>query len=226
MNYPYPAPKDDPATRITLLAVGSRDAALLELMLQRFLRNEFVIVPAATAEMAIVDGDSSGGPQALAEWQARCPAAPTVVLSLQAQENSENVIYIRKPINIHTLIDMLSELRPYARNRVPAVDAERSCAMSAAPADAKPRNLPHAATEGPIVVGDEGSNDVVSVEICMSNDLDEIFSASDVRGPGFSPASLPANVPQSGASASAPAGSSSLFRNILARLDGAAHRAA
>jgi hypothetical protein len=222
MNVPNPAAGDDAATRITLLAVGSRDAALLELMLQRFLRNEFVIVPEATAEMAIVDGDSGLGPQALEEWQIRCPRAPTIVLSLQPKENSETVIYIRKPINIHTLIDMLSELRPFTRYQARAVDTRGAPDALTATDNVKPRSIPQAATEGPIVVGDEGSNSVVSVEICMSNDLDEIFSASDIHGPGFAPAPMPAHVAEQGAVAAA--GSNSLFRSILARLDVASNR--
>jgi hypothetical protein len=218
MNFRNAVAQQDAATPVALLAVGNRDSALLELMLQRFLRDEFVIVPAARAAMVIIDGDSAGGAEALAHWLARCRSAPTIVLTLQPQVNTANVIYIRKPINIHTLIDMLSELRPFARRPAIAVEMAQPRAEAAASFSSEPEVLAHAAASpGPIVVGDEDSNRVVSVEICMSNDLDEIFSASDVQGPGFAPASPQAADPQPGASREGR--NSTLLRNILARLD-------
>jgi hypothetical protein len=216
MNYPNPAATKSSPTRVALLAVGPRDAALLELMLQRFLGEDFVLVAQDQAEMAIVDGDAANGVSTLARWQERKQLAPIIVLSLQARTNSANVTYIRKPINIHNLIDTLSELRPYARRA-------SSVALASIEMSSAAKQVPSATTapdpvskDGPVVVGDDESNKVVSVEICMSSDLDEIFSASDVHGPGLAPTAI---CGASQAHAAPLVQRNQLFRNILAKLD-------
>ena len=210
-----PTPNDlySMPTPIALLAVGRRDRALLEMMLQRFLRNEFIVVDAKDALMAIVDCDSSEGMDALREWQTMKPDAPTLMLALRPLHTDARTVTVLKPINIHTLIDMLSELRPLAL-RAATSAVKPSVVLDEARVEEQKRPLPVAEelvaqpkpktnvlplpyprpipipaameqslrSPGLVPVGGEAENQVISVEICMSDDLDEIFQASGIKG--------------------------------------------
>ena len=214
---PTSASSDTP-TRVCLLAVGSRDAALLDLMLQRFLRVEFAVAPRALAEMAIVDCDASDGKEALRQWQLQRPHSPALVLSLQEIESAPLVYPIRKPINIHTLVDTLSEIRPLARRGDAASRlAPIQSATPAEPSSAKCSS--QGPDSAPGTVEEAVTTDVVRVEICMSENLDEIFAASNISG-----TSLVSGPTETMPSSTAGRGGKRLYADILSRLNGSAPR--
>jgi hypothetical protein len=99
------------ATPIALLGCGSRDVTVLEMIIHRFLADEFVIVAAGRAELAIIDGDSAGAAKAIAEWRMIHAEAPALILTLQPATDTAQATHFRKPIDVDGLIATLKKMR-------------------------------------------------------------------------------------------------------------------
>jgi hypothetical protein len=127
------------ATPVALLACGSRDVTVLEMIIQRFLSGEFVIVAQARAEMAIIDGDSATARKALSEWQQHRPDAPTLMLTLHPGDDTAQLVHFRKPIDVDGLVATLKKLRGALLNPPAAAPLFRAVrpAPAAAPAARK-----------------------------------------------------------------------------------------
>ncbi len=127
----------DAATPFAILAAGGRDAALLGMVFQRFLAESFTPASASGAAIAIIDRDAAEGASALADWQARHPRSPALLLTLAPGEASPFVAYVRKPINVESLVRTLKQLR-----RDLLAPPPRSAAAPAQPATAAGREMP------------------------------------------------------------------------------------
>jgi hypothetical protein len=102
-----------PATPITLLAFGSRDSGLLEMIIQRFLVREFVLVSQDRAAAAIVDGDAHSAKKAIAAWHISKPDAPVVSITLTPDQDTPLVRHCRRPIDVDALVAVLKTLRKH-----------------------------------------------------------------------------------------------------------------
>jgi hypothetical protein len=176
-------------SRLALLAVGNKEAALLWMMVDRFMADDFIIGVAATADIAILDGDADGFAGALAGWQADRPGAPAVVLRSAPVEETTGVVNIAKPLAARELASVLNRLRAAAV--VPAPQAPAASRQLVPPS--LPAPLPRFVER--TTVAETG---MLSVDICMSLDngevLDSIGLATDASGSiryPFSPAASP-----------------------------------
>ena len=116
-------------TPIALLACGSRDTTVLEMILQRFLAGEFVVVPASRASMAIIDGDSAGAQKSMTTWRQHQPQAVTVVLTLQPGKDEGGLVHFLKPIDVDGLVAVLKKAKKALADRpAPAVPAPATAA--------------------------------------------------------------------------------------------------
>jgi hypothetical protein len=153
--------KSSAITRLALLAVGNKEAALLCMMVDRHIGEDFVIGLPASADIAILDGDAEGYRDALDTWRADRPGAPAVVLSAGSFSPSPGVVHIRKPLQASELAAVLNECRSGGR---PAEVASLVLHPQAL-ADTAP----------------DSSTALLSVAICMSMDPFEVFDTIGIR---------------------------------------------
>ena len=199
-------------TRIALLAVGNKEAALLWMMVDRFMAENFVIGVAASADMAILDGDAVDFPDAFASWSADHPNAPCVVLTDAPVQQSPDgrVFYVSKPIHAPDLVSKLNKVGAQIR-AAKATQAEANVAAAAVevaspvvPPVRKPVPLKAvvppvvsdertrlqaagaSSSAGPHATAQPAPKEVLSVDICMATDPFEVFDtigvSTDVLG--------------------------------------------
>jgi hypothetical protein len=129
-------PQSAAPTPIVLLACGSRDTTVLEMIIQRFLSGEFVIVGQSRAEMAIIDGDSATAKKAMTEWRIHRPDAVALMLTLKPGVDSPQLVHFRKPIDVDGLIAVLKKLRAALLNPVAPLPSFRAPRPVAVPVPA------------------------------------------------------------------------------------------
>jgi len=89
----------------------------LQLFFQGPYENGCVLGPEDSAEITIIDLDMYGGRDLCAEHRERYPGRPMILLSL-AQADTEDALFVRKPIDRARLVAALDRARAMVRNRV------------------------------------------------------------------------------------------------------------
>jgi hypothetical protein len=129
--------------RIAAVGMDARSQAAMEMVFKGPGRGAFVIADAESAQISIVDLDGAGAADLWASYKKRFPSRPVIVLSI-TEQSVNGAHYLRKPVGINALFQVLQRVKDELQIAAPAAAASEGAQWIGAAGAALPAAAPKA----------------------------------------------------------------------------------
>jgi len=111
--------------KVAAFGIDQRSREMLRMIFSGPARGICTLVDETSAQAGIVNMDCAGAEKLFEDYRKRLPELPTITIAikqpaLEEQEAVEDVIFVKKPISVESLIDALKRLRAQVGDSVPA----------------------------------------------------------------------------------------------------------
>lgn len=114
--------------RIALYGMDSRTCKTMEMYLKGPCKGVAVVVDEALADIDMIDADYPSAKDILDARKAATPDRPIILLSLQSLQ-IDNTFFIKKPVNVAQIMDVLTKIKATTAPRKVVANAEKAPAV-------------------------------------------------------------------------------------------------